>query len=183
MNRKQRAGGLRFSMSQAGKWMTVVAFAAGLAGCRKPAKEPLAPMEDLAKSAHSQDDGERWTGIRDLGKRAPKHTEAVPLLIEALSDKDENVRYMASEGLSKFGAAAAEAVPKLAELLHDPVPTVRTGAAAALKNMGAAALPALPDLYVAARDGDPEVRGEANQAITTINQAKKFQDMNAQPAR
>jgi hypothetical protein len=167
-------------MPVTGKWLFAILIIASLLGCRKHASQEQTPLEALTELARSKEPGDRWWAIKQLGNRAPKKTEAVPLLIEALADEDENVRYVATEGLSKFGKAAAEAVPKLTDLLRDPSAMVRSGAVLALKNMGEAAVPALPALSaVAQRDGSQEVRADANLAITTIKQVKHFQDLGA----
>ena len=167
----------RNQQKRVAKWLIMVLAVAALAGCRKHAKEELVPFDELAEKAQSSDPDVRYEGVKHLRDGAPKHTEAIPLLITALSDSDANVRWVASEGLSRFGAPAAEAVPKLTELLRDPSPLVRASAAHALSTMGAAAVPALAPLFVAANtDPDQNVRSEASRANVTIRQVQKFHE-------
>jgi HEAT repeat protein len=177
----RRTGGSPFPNRWQGA-IAVLVFAAFI-GCRRHEKQELAPLDELTTQSQSKDADDRYMAVKELGKRAPNHTEAVPMLIAALSDKDENVRYIATEGLSRFGKAAAESIPRLTELLRDRSPVVRTGAATALGNMGEAAVPALEALSAATRDANQDVRGEATRAITTIKQAKHFQELNRQPAQ
>ncbi len=176
--------------------------AAALAGCRRHAKEDLVPFDELAEMARSDDADKRYEAVKHLADGAPKHTEAIPLLVAALSDDDENVRYIATAGLARFGKAAADAVPKLTELVNEPNPKarghqvrvvgethgdpsamVRAGAAHALSTMGAAAAPAMDTLAGAAvRDSDKDVRDEAKRAMRTIKLLTMYQAPGSPPA-
>ena len=77
------------------------------------------PFDEMVEMTQSANPEMRYAGVLRLRDGAPKHTEAIPLLITALSDTDENVRWVATDVLCRFGAVGAEAVPKLTELLSD----------------------------------------------------------------
>jgi HEAT repeat protein len=71
--------------------------------------------------------------------------EALPKLVERLTDADVTVRFWAANGLTNLGTQAAPASKALLRALKDPSPEVRIAAAQALCRMGReqAALPVL----------------------------------------
>jgi HEAT repeat protein len=75
----------------------------------------------------------RCSAARALAAMGPKAKEAVPALVQALSDPEPLVRDAAAAALGSIGAAATEAVPALIEALEDWNGFVRQAAAKALK--------------------------------------------------
>jgi len=91
-------------------------------------------------------------------------TEAVPILIEALSDEKSDVKVKAAYTLGKINAS--EAVPKLIEALSDESPSVNIAAAHALGEIGAQE--AVPILIEALSDRNPAVKVNAAYALGEI---------------
>ena len=133
--------------------------------------------------------------VRALGK-SPKrgHSEAidalcgipagpkgaVPLLIEALSDKDGDVRHFAASALGRIGPTAKPAVRPLIRLLHDEGVLIRLAAAEALgrihgdpRGTGEASPPLIRALVGALKDEESSVRWSAAQALGEIGPAAK----------
>jgi hypothetical protein len=73
------------------------------------------------------------------GKPTPAPKEAVPALVEALSDTDSEGRSAAVNFLGRIGPDAKAAVPALAKLLKDKDRRIRNAAAEALERIDPAA--------------------------------------------
>ena len=108
-----------------------------------------------------------------LKRLGPEAKEAIPALIQTLSDEELND--LASLALGKIGE---EAVPELANALESKDPIVRWGAIRALRDIGAPAAQALPKLKELAAtdsrksyDGTYPNREIAEQAIIAIEAA------------
>ena len=63
-------------------------------------------------------------------------SDAVPALIDALSDEDETVRRNASLAVAKLGPMAEGAIDALSNILNDPNRYALGNAAEALKRIG-----------------------------------------------
>lgn len=93
-----------------------------------------------------QPDGETlMQRLRDSASLALEGKEALPQLVNALSDEDAAVRYWGAIGLGNLGNDAAAAKAQLLSRLADSSPSVRIAAARALCEIGAVdkALPVL----------------------------------------
>jgi HEAT repeat protein len=96
----------------------------------------------------------RVTGVKETAADALARigAEAVPPLIEALTDPDAEVRLQATRALARMGLVGRDAVPALITALSDENKLVRQGAARALGQMGPAAREAIPALIQALKD-------------------------------
>ena len=70
--------------------------------------------------------------LRDSASLALEGTDALPQLVNTLSNEDAAVRYWAAIGLGNLGAEAVAAKGRLLKALNDPSPSVRIAAARAL---------------------------------------------------
>jgi HEAT repeat protein len=95
--------------------------------------------------------------------------EAVPALIQALSDSESTVRAPAADALGTIGPAAKQAVRALSErlLVSGEVIYVLRSDASALGNIGADAVSALPALREVLKI--TRVTATAEEAILKIN--------------
>jgi HEAT repeat protein len=96
--------------------------------------------------------------------------QAIPRIINALSDRDEKVRYRAGGALEQFGPSADEAVPHLVKALADKEGRVRQVAAFALGKIGPSASGALPALMQQSRTDN--FRAAQDAATTAIRQIR-----------
>ncbi len=116
-------------------------------------------------------------GLAQLRKEYPAANQAIPALIEALSDADKVVRNCAAITLKDMGPDASNAVPALVKIVADTGsgpqtssdPLTRAAAAGALGNMGPAAAAALPTLKLVLRESVSDLRGSAAVAIWRID--------------
>jgi len=112
-------------------------------------------------------------GLGSLRKRFPAANQAIPALIEALSDHEEKVRFFASLAFQEMGADASDAVPALTKVLADTDQTnslfyLRAAAASALGKIGPPAMSAIPELKKALQEKDSNFRGHTAVAIWSI---------------
>jgi len=100
----------------------------------------------------------------------PPHPDALPALIEALSDERPEVRAEVCNVLSNFGAAAQPALPWLIRLVDDPFEAVSSRAIRAIGSLTYAAAPAVDCLIAATlfdgRRGDAALRAIAQLGPT-----------------
>lgn len=73
-----------------------------------------------------------FAALKDIG---PEAKEAVPALVDALTDEESSIRIGACEVLSVMGPTAQQAVPALIDILNDEDPQVASSAAEALKQI------------------------------------------------
>jgi HEAT repeat protein len=126
-----------------------------------------------ALTAALQDKNEfvRKEAAMALGNMGPSAKEAVPALIDLLSEgrpasyARADVGGAASDALAKIGKAA---VPRLIKALKSRDTDVRKGAADALAEIRAQAKTATAELTAALRDRDPGVRAAAARALGSI---------------
>ncbi len=100
--------------------------------------------------------------LADMGEHAK---EALPTLIETLSDRNSAVRVAVLEALQAIGP---QAVLVLGEALRDKNLDVRLGAINALGRLGPDARAALPDLVLGVLDANARVKDETVQALARI---------------
>jgi HEAT repeat protein len=89
---------------------------------------------------------------------AEHSAQAVPILIEGLSDDWELVRKECALALAALGPRAAPASEKLTSLLKDADPLVRAEAAVALHHVGTEAQTLVPLMIKGLEDDSPHVR-------------------------
>jgi HEAT repeat protein len=125
-------------------------------------------MIELVQSEKSG--AQRMRAMRALGQFGPRAEEAVPVLIEALSDRQCQDRDVAAESLGKIGRRPQQTVPALVQALRDPDDRVRTTASRALSRFGeeAAEAGAVPPLTAMLKDDDMNVRAYAADALGAI---------------
>lgn len=148
----------------------------------------------LRKIAHSPDEVERLTAIREVG--AARFTLATDELIKALADPSPAVRRQAASALAKLGNPTAasdlaryadenpilveeemlealgelgdrDSVPVLAKFLSDPRAMLRRSAAKALGRIGDHTC-IEPLMRAAAQPGDPDLRRASLQALRAL---------------
>ena len=96
-----------------------------------PAAAPAVPaLRQSLRYPYSRD--ARFASAEALGAIGPPAVEAVPDLVEALSDEHDAIRYQSAYALGSIGKPARCAVPVLAGLLWDPERQVRIYAAGAI---------------------------------------------------
>ena len=99
---------------------------------------------------------------------------AVPVLVEALSDKlNEDFREYAARALNLMGVAAIPAMPALIQALSDPSDEVRSYAAYTFAKLEGAASDAVPALIKALDDEDEEVRNHVVFALEKLEPRKR----------
>jgi hypothetical protein len=116
-------------------------------------------------------------GIGALRRQSRSADQAIPALIEALSDSDRMVRFDAALSLLEMGPDASNAVPALAKVVAysgvgpqtNNLFYLRAIAARALGKIGPAASNALPSLKPALGESLPYLRGTAAVAIWRID--------------
>jgi HEAT repeat protein len=107
------------------------------------------PMGYWATKTKDQDPKQREEAIRALNSMGENAKDALPELIDAMSDSEDLVRILAALAISKIGPDAAPAVGVLAKGLKDNHPQVRINSALALTRIGPGASSAVPDLLEA----------------------------------
>jgi HEAT repeat protein len=112
-------------------WDAVPAIPALIEGCRDKNEQVRAycihALYDIADAVH-----------RRVPDAIPSLSAAVPVLIDALSEKSLDVRCLAVHALGAIGAAAAPASAKLKKLLKDKEDEVREAAETALDSIASA---------------------------------------------
>ncbi len=125
-------------------------------------KSSLSHTHQMINALQSWNRDERELAAKALGE---KHAvEAVPALIQALSDEDVAVRLVVAGALGNIGEATA--VPHLITALHDEHPSVRHSAAEALGKIGDKR--AIEGLLQALHDEYGMVRNPVAHAIIAI---------------
>ncbi|MBI4733162.1 MAG: HEAT repeat domain-containing protein [Chloroflexi bacterium] len=108
---------------------------------------------------------DRDNAADSLAEIGPDAAEAVPELINALSDVEDKVRIRAVTALRQIGPAAAEAVPALIGLLEDEsLSYAHSSIIAAIGKIGPVET-VLPTLVSALKDTDAAVRETAAEAL------------------
>src|SRR5258708_36151455 len=120
-------------------------------------------IEDL-KSSERAIRQEAETSLQSLG---PKSEQAIPPLIDALTDPNSVVQPVVKAALARIGAPA---IPSLITALESDFPTVRNGAAEALGEMGPKADSAIPVL-IGKFDDKERPLGNAGNALAEIGPA------------
>jgi HEAT repeat protein len=133
------------------------AFALGTIGAQKSALKFLTALRDPEIKVRLVAAQAVWL----LGR----HTQGVPVLIEALSGEDPDLRLNAVVALAKMGPDAREAVGALAKALHGRDAAVRAHAAEALYRVGPEAKSAVPSLCDALQSPDASLRVQAAYAL------------------
>lgn len=108
---------------------------------------PALPGEDAARDSSDPIRQALWDGLSDpdpfvrsrsaqrLGTLQPPMPEAVPALIQLLTDKNKECRGAAAAALGAMGSMAHDAIPGLRRLAADPDPNVSAIADAALRQV------------------------------------------------
>ena len=133
-----------------------------------PARSKLVPS--LIRSLKSREPAVRCHAARALGKIGPAAKEAIPVLLEMLSDTGLNSNVGAAAA-DAFGLIEPQPVPYFMKALKGGDIEARCNAAGALGNLGPAAKEAVPPLIEAAEDPDPELRRCAIHALGKIGRA------------
>jgi HEAT repeat protein len=102
-----------------------------------------------------------------LGEMGPVAQDAVPALIDVLSD-DQNMRAEAAIALGKVGPGARDALPVLTDLISDGSYNVCAAAARAVIRIGQAPGDIMPTLINALASDDPDTSRQAGWAIRAI---------------
>jgi HEAT repeat protein len=114
------------------------------------------------------DDETRWNAARTLGKLGEQGVDAIPVLVEALSDEVATVREHAAEALGDIGPPAAVAISDLVGVLNDPAVRVRRDAVRSLGQIGQAARTAVSAMKPLLDDPEKIVRDAARNALLEI---------------
>lgn len=118
-------------------------------------------------------EGEALAAARALGNMGAVSRDAVPAIVELLSDAEfsntaDRKRTLA-EAMGKIGAASKSGVPMLIQLLRDEDETVRNSAITALGQIGPDSSAAIPTLKAIAESGQGETRKLAANAVRRIS--------------
>jgi HEAT repeat protein len=116
-------------------------------------------------------------GLEPLREKSAAANQAIPALIEALSDEDQDVRCNAAVALAAMGADASNAVPALAKIvtnmaLGSPSESdvrLHAFAAMALGKIGPSAISTLPLLKASLQETNSYLSGQAAVAIWRID--------------
>jgi HEAT repeat protein len=129
-------------------------------------RELKAPLPFLVKKLKSPESSERVHAALDLAVAGDQASQAIPALIEALSDGDPEVSWAASYAL---GLQDEAAIPLLSVLESGDL-RAREGAARSLQSLGKAAKPAIPALQalIDAPDTSSRLRLVAREALRVI---------------
>lgn len=95
-----------------------------------------------ALSEENEDSTVRHRLAHALGQIGGDPKQAVPALVQCLSDAHPLVREHAATSLARFGSKDASVIGPLRKALRDPVPFVRHAAASTLRALGVLAQPA-----------------------------------------
>jgi len=120
---------------------------------RKKAQQELLGLDDDGKKqavnrlipALENDDAfvRKWAAI-SLALVGPAAQEAIPSLLQGVSDRQKDAAQAARVALSEIGAPDAQQLPSLIKALADPRDSVRCEAALSIGKMGPAAKRAMP---------------------------------------
>jgi HEAT repeat protein len=146
------------------RYVALAVLALALGGCKKAPPPPPDPAKALA-DLRSGDDAQASKAVLSVMEFGD---QAVPGLIELLTDWDPRFRVRAASALWLLGAKSCPAVPGLTALLDDPEVEVRRTVAMALTSVGSCAAPAVPRLIVSLKDSDPAVKQYAAKALGAI---------------
>ena len=116
-------------------------------------------------------------GLAELREKSAAAKQAIPALIEALSDEDQDVRFDAAVALAAMGADASNAVPALAKIVTNMAlgssseSDVRLHAIVmmALGKIGPPAISTLPLLKASLQETNSYLSGQAAVAIWRIS--------------
>jgi len=103
--------------------------------------------------------------LENLGARA---VDAVPVLVQALSDRDAGVRVASARALGQMGSLATEAVPALNQAISDDDHAVRFAAYDAILKVAPAEVDQIEVLVEMLRTGDAGERARAARVLTKI---------------
>lgn len=115
-------------------------------------------------------------GLGSIRRQSSAANQAMPALIETLTDSDLDVRSYAVLALGEMRADASNAVPAIAKVLADTgggsqtnsYLSLRASAALALGKIGPSAASGLPDLRSALKESDSYLRGQAAVAVWRV---------------
>jgi len=110
----------------------------------------------------------RWRAVETLERMGKDSEDALPELIDALSDKNESIRYFAAKAMCHLGTKAKAALPALMKTMNDPADSPRQFSLQALAEMGPEAKAALPGLKKLLKHKDSLTQMYAEEAIEKI---------------
>lgn len=132
--------------------------------------EAVQALAEVARDRRSTSYVPRWLAVRTLGNIGG--VEAVPALIEALTDSHTEVRKAAVTALERIGVDAASALPMLAKALNDPNENIRAQVAKAIGAIGAGSDEHLGEtvraLALSLGDGSTKVAWAVTQALRKL---------------
>lgn len=96
--------------------------------------------------------------------------EAVPALIEGLSDKSTMVRCWSAIILGKIGPKAKKSIPALIKTLKDPNSSARSNSAQAIGRIDPKAESAIPALIECLKDADDYLREELSKTLLLFDE-------------
>jgi HEAT repeat protein len=117
---------------------------------------PVPAIKSAVKAAADPNKMVRWTGVRILGRFAPKEPErVVPALVRLIPEQDSDLSLLLADVLTKYGPAAGEAVPYLVEGIKAGDPPVRVAFLKTLPALGDAGAKSIPAVAQLLRPIDP----------------------------
>ncbi|WP_238602635.1 HEAT repeat domain-containing protein [Fimbriiglobus ruber] len=120
------------------------------------------PLPDLIRTLRNPSADARARAARALGRLGWLAREALPLLVNALSDTDPAVRENAAQAVGQMGP---EALPHITGMLSHEDKYVRRNAVWALGKLGPLARGVWSELCTTLRDPDPRTASGAAQAL------------------
>lgn len=128
-------------------------------------REAVEAIPVLIEALKDDDDSVVGSAASALGSMGVDAKEAVPALIEVLTEgSGEDARFFVVRALGELGQAGKEAVPVLTELLDDDHPLVRRAAEEALAKMGVDTDDAIGKLLLILSDADEHLQTRAKAA-------------------
>ena len=120
----------------------------------------------LVSALKTEDFTLQWAAANQLQQLGPAASDAIPVLVEMLSDALPRNRKAAAEALGKIGPAASQAVPALIEATKDAENNVRFEAVTALGGIGED--PALAALVEILHHNEAYMRYKAAEALQKL---------------
>jgi HEAT repeat protein len=168
-NSEETAAGLQAALSDPDDFVRVAAASAYWRGCGRSGGVPV-----LVEIIRNRRSSQRYGAIRALGEMGEGARDAVPALLEWLTNPEQDeapVSQNCAQSLAKIGSAARSAVPTLSRIARDPKAPARHDAIMVLGAVGGD--DAVKTLIAVAKDPDWTIREGVVGALGRIGEPAK----------